>query len=305
MIQWTNSQLATAHSLSTCHFPLSTEVVPPLPAEFAEPFARAGARLGRFASRVSYFPEVTSTSDLAADLAARGAPEGTTVVADVQTAGRGRRGRAWFSPPGAGIYASIVLRPQADRTAGLPIATLTAAMTLAAGVAVADAIRATTGLPVTLKWPNDVVVEEPPPAQGRRRKLAGILTEGSAAGSALQYAILGFGVNVRTASLPAQLRASVTSLEAELGRPIDRGVLLTHALVALEERYAALLEGRIDAILTRWRDLSPSSRGARVRWQAAGRSVEGVTDGIDGAGALLVRAADRVERIVAGEVQWL
>jgi BirA family biotin operon repressor/biotin-[acetyl-CoA-carboxylase] ligase len=178
-------------------------------------------------------------------------------------------------------------------------------VTLAAGVAVADAIRETTGLPVTLKWPNDVVVEQPPPATPRRRKLAGILTEGSAAGSDLQYAVLGFGINVRPANLPPDLRASVTSIEAELGRAIDRGVLLAHALAALEERYGALLDGRIDAILTRWRELSPASRGARVRWPSAGGTLEGVTNGIDDSGALLVRVDAVTHRIIAGEVEWL
>jgi BirA family biotin operon repressor/biotin-[acetyl-CoA-carboxylase] ligase len=239
----------------------------PLPDEFAEPLARAGARLGRFASRISYIPEATSTSDIAADLASRGAPEGTTILADAQSAGRGRRGRSWFSPPGAGLYTSVILRPQRAQGERLPIAAVTAAMTLAAGVAVAEAIRHTTGLPVTLKWPNDVVVEDPPPAATRRRKLAGILTEGSAAGSELQYAILGFGINVRPMTLPADLRATVTSIESELGRAIDRGTLFAESLAALEARYSDLLDGRIDAILTRWRELSP---------QAAARTCAGV-----------------------------
>ena len=272
-----------------------------LPQDLAAPLTRTGSRLGRFASRVSYFAELTSTNDVAAELASRGAPEGTTIVADSQTAGRGRRGRAWFSPPGAGLYTSVVLRPR-GHTERLPLA-VTSALTLAAGVALTAAIRETTGLHVTLKWPNDVVVEERAPA--RRRKLAGILTEGSTAGHDLQYAIVGFGINVKSASLPPDLRPLATSIEAELGRPVERGVVLAASLAALDAQYTALLDGRIDAILSRWRELAPASCGARVRWQSAAGTLEGVTNGIDDSGALLVRVGSASERVISGELEWL
>src|SRR5207253_921772 len=122
-----------------------------------------------------------------------GAPDGTAVVASSQTAGRGRFGRQWYSPPGAGLYVSIVCR----NAAAAPL------LTLAGGVAVADGIRAATGLPVCIKWPNDVVVESGSPA--RRRKLAGILAEASSGADGVQHVILGFGINLRSAAYPQAL----------------------------------------------------------------------------------------------------
>src|SRR5690606_6342284 len=140
-----------------------------------------------------------STNDEAARLAAAGATQGTTVVAAAQTAGRGRLGRAWFSPPGAGLYASVVIRD--PRAAPL--------LTLAAGVAIAEGIRAAAGLPVEIKWPNDLVVDA---GLGRRRKLAGILTEGSSGVDGLQFVIVGFGVNLLPAAYPADIADRATSL---------------------------------------------------------------------------------------------
>ena len=137
-------------------------------------------------------PAVTSsTNDVAQALAEGGAPQGAVAVAFAQTAGRGRQGREWFSPPGAGIYMSVVVRSPA----------VAPMLTLAGGVAVAEGIRRATGLPVLIKWPNDVVVEDAH-APGRRRKLAGILAEGSTGQSGLQHVVLGIGINVRPADYP-------------------------------------------------------------------------------------------------------
>src|SRR5204863_8161954 len=130
--------------------------------------------------------------------------EGTTVAADAQTAGRGRLGRVWFSPPGAGLYVSIVLRPPGDlSTRSNPSAFLT----LASGVAIAEAVRTATGLPAEIKWPNDVVIG--------RRKLGGILAEAAAQGDRLQHVIVGFGVNLQNTSFPVELADRATSIEAE------------------------------------------------------------------------------------------
>src|SRR5215216_5696293 len=123
----------------------------PLPPDLGEALTRLAPRLGIFASRLLFYPEITSTNDVAASLAEDGAEEGSVVVADAQTAGRGRLGRSWVSPAGAGIYASVILRPDAQ------VAPL---LTMAAGVAIADAIEAATGLAPHLKWPNDVVIDE-------------------------------------------------------------------------------------------------------------------------------------------------
>src|SRR5690242_19863216 len=183
-----------------------------VPDELAPALAAAAGRLGPFEARIRFMPSVGSTNDVAAALAQAGAGEGTTIVAEHQTAGRGRRGRTWFSPPGAGLYVSVVLRP-GDSDSLTPAVTL---LTLAAGVALAEGVRAATGLPVGIKWPNDLVVE--------RRKLAGILAEavGSPGVSAI---ILGFGINIRPAAYPPEIASRATSLESELGRPVERGLV--------------------------------------------------------------------------------
>ena len=263
----------------------STEAPPP---EFAEAVAGAAPRLGVFGRCIHYFPTIGSTNDAAADLATSGAAEGTVVVADAQTAGRGRRGRTWFSPAGAGLYISTILAPAraSDATRARMITTL------AAGVAIVEGIAEATGLRADLKWPNDLFVA--------RRKLAGVLAEG--VGDAV---VLGYGINVGPAAYPPELSARVTSLESELGRLVDRPRVFAETLAALAARYDDLLAGRFDAILDAWRALAPMSRGARVSWTTPAGLQTGITAGIDSDGALLARVADRLERIVAGEVTWL
>jgi BirA family biotin operon repressor/biotin-[acetyl-CoA-carboxylase] ligase len=210
-----------------------------------------------------------------------------------QTAGRGRQGREWFSPPGAGIYMSLIVRSRA----------VAPMLTLAGGVAVADGIRRATGLPVLIKWPNDVVVEDER-APGRRRKLAGLLAEGSTGQAGLQYVVLGIGINVRPADYPAALAASVTSLEHELGRAVDAGLVVSEILVALNEQASALEAGHAAQMLSRWRALAPGASGRAVSWNDQGLALRGVTAGIDQQGALLIRVGDDVRRIIAGEVTW-
>jgi len=277
------------------------EAVAP-PADIAEALEASRNRRGRFGTPLYYFPSIGSTNDLAARLAAGGAPEGTTVAAEAQTSGRGRLGRTWFSPQGAGLYVSIVFRPDAGaRAAGIDTPPagpgLPAALTLASGVALADAVSETTGLRAEIKWPNDLVVE--------RRKLAGILAEASAQGSELDYVILGFGVNVRPVTYPPEVAGRATSIEAELGRPVDRGLLLAKALENLAACREALRGGDIAGVLARWRRLSPGAVGARVEWRTPAGPVTGRTAGLDDDGALLVERDGRIERVIAGEVIWL
>jgi BirA family biotin operon repressor/biotin-[acetyl-CoA-carboxylase] ligase len=267
-----------------------------LPDDVAAALARArgGNRLGRLGSPFLYFPTVASTNDVAVALSAQGECEGAVVTADEQTAGRGRRGRSWFSPAGSGLYVSVVLTPGRARLDPTRAATL---LTLAAGVALAEAVSAATGLTVDLKWPNDLHVE--------RRKLAGILAEAVGAEPSDGAIVLGYGINVAPAAYPPELADRATSLETELGRSVDRAALLVETLAALARRYDDLLEGRFDAILDAWRARAPASVGARIQWTDASGRQSGVTAGIDEHGRLLVRSGDRVERIVAGEVSWI
>ena len=230
--------------------------------------------------------------DVAAAAVHAGAAEGVVIVADEQTAGRGRRGRTWSSPAGAGLYVSFVFRPRHDDATGVHVLSL---MTLAAGVALHEAIARATGLQAELKWPNDVMVG--------RRKLAGVLAEGLAIGTAEQAVVLGLGINVRRSSHPPAIAERATSLENELGRRIDREPLLDEVLRSIPAWYGRLRSHDAGDILRAWRAVSPSAVGATVEWNE-GRA-RGVTAGIDTAGALLVQAGDRIERIISGELRWL
>jgi BirA family biotin operon repressor/biotin-[acetyl-CoA-carboxylase] ligase len=261
-----------------------------IPAALGEAIARARPRLGRLASTLLYYPTIGSTNDIAlACSASAERPDGLVVVADEQTAGRGRRGHHWFSPAGSGLYVSVVLAPA---TARVDPSRATMLLTLAAGVALAEGIDAATGLSVSLKWPNDLFVS--------RRKLAGILAEGTEG-----VVVVGYGINVASAAFPPELGDRATSLESELGRAVDRHHVLVETLAALSRRYEDLLDGRFDAILDAWRRHAPAASGARVAWTTRDGPQSGMTAGIDDHGALLVQVGDRVERIVSGEVTWL
>lgn len=265
-----------------------------MPAELAEALDACRDRLGSTARRVVFFESIGSTNDVAASLAAEGVDEGTVVIADAQTAGRGRRGRTWFSPPGAGLYVSVVLVPSRASVPERAVSLLT----IAAGVALAESVERVTGLAAAIKWPNDLIVE--------RRKLAGILAEGVAQPNAhgLRAVVLGYGINVGAAAFPPDLADRVTALESELGRTIDRPMLCAESLASLTARYHDLHEGRFDAILDAWRGRAYGSRGAKVEWDSIDGVRTGVTEGIDDMGALLVRSEHGLERIVAGEVRW-
>ena len=263
-----------------------------LPAEFAEAFDRARGRLDPLASAILFFQTVESTNDVALTLAARSDHHGAIVLADEQTAGRGRRGRAWFSPPGSGLYVSVILSP---RRARIDPARATVLLTVMAGIALAEGVEGATALRADIKWPNDLYVQ--------RRKLAGILAE--AAGANPDYVVLGYGINVAAAAYPPELAVRATSIETECGRRADRAALCVETIAALARRYAELLDGRFDAILDAWRARSPGVRGARVTWQSPAGPRAGVTAGIDEGGALLVDVGGRIERIVGGEVTWI
>lgn len=264
--------------------------VDPRIADLARAIDAEGDRLGPFRQRIRLLREVGSTNDVAAALAEAGAPEGTTVVADAQTAGRGRRGRRWFSPPGAGLYLSAICRP--------PDLEL---LPLLAAVAVAEGVDEATGVVPEIKWPNDLVVRD----GAVRRKLAGILAESSGTGAALPYVVLGIGINVRRSAYPPDVAARAVSLEELTGTAVDRGRLLVAVLAALARwRTAVRLHG--GALLrARWRDLAPTSEGAPVEIDQADGRRRGVTAGIDPDGALLVRIGSTIERVVSAEVTWL
>jgi BirA family biotin operon repressor/biotin-[acetyl-CoA-carboxylase] ligase len=248
-------------------------------------------RFGRLGSSLRFIEATGSTNDVALSHVASVGPdqaEGFIVVADAQTAGRGRRGHSWFSPPGSGLYVSVVLTPARARDPRRA----TLLLPIAAGVAIAEAIDASTGLAVRLKWPNDLQIAG--------RKVGGILAEGTSERDAISSVVLGYGVNVGIGACPPDLVDRATSLARELGRDVDRRHVLIETLTTLGRRYDDLLAGRFDAILDAWRRRAPAVLGARVTTSGG----SGTTAGIDEDGALLVRMGDRLERIIGGEVEW-
>ena len=258
-----------------------------IPDDIGEGLARAAARLGPFAHHLSWHEQVASTNDIAIAAAGQGAPEGFVVAANAQSSGRGRLGRSWASPPGAGLYVSAVLRPAPQV---LPL------ITIAAGVAVADGIEAATGLRPGVKWPNDVYAGS--------RKLAGILAEAgsSAAG---EHVVVGFGINLRPAAYPPEVAARATSVEAELGRSVDRGLVLAECLVALSMRYELLQRGGGDVVISAWRARAAAHMGRPVEWDVDRGTRRGIAHDVDAHGALLVRVEDQIVRVISGEVRWL
>lgn len=238
---------------------------------------------------VHHFESCGSTQAVARRLAEEGAAHGTLVVAEEQTAARGRLQREYCSPRG-GLWCTLILRGPLP-TARAPLAGL------AAGIAVAEAVTAETGLQAAVKWPNDVNVAG--------RKVAGILTELAAEEQAVQYLLVGTGVNVNVdpATFAPGLESIAGSLAALAGRPVDRAGLLRRYLLRMEALYAEICAGRPETVLDAWRAL-PNSIGKQIRTTAAGEGVsEGLATGIDDDGALLLRRADGVTvRLLAGDV---
>jgi BirA family transcriptional regulator, biotin operon repressor / biotin---[acetyl-CoA-carboxylase] ligase len=265
----------------------------PAPPDVLAAFQAATARAASLRLDLRWYPTVTSTMDVAEEAAQAGAPEGLVVVAEEQTRGRGRRGRAWSSPSGAGVYLTFVLRPPLEPTGGPTLALIT----LAAGVAARDAIGRASEFWPELKWPNDLMVG--------RRKLAGILAEGIGLGRPEQTVLVGLGVNILAVAHPGEIAARATSLETELGKPVDRSRVLEELFVAIPQAYEALRRGNADDILRAWRQASPSAEGAVVRWRVPDGPRHGTTAGIDASGALLVTTGRGTERIVGGELEWI
>jgi BirA family biotin operon repressor/biotin-[acetyl-CoA-carboxylase] ligase len=234
---------------------------------------------------------VPSTNELAFRLAADGAEHGEVVVAEQQTAGKGRRGRAWVSPPGLNLYFSAILRPELPPYRAPEL-------TLVAAVALAETLREAGG-DARIKWPNDV--------QLGGLKVAGILTELSANPDAVNFVVLGIGVNLNAQPehFPEELRATATSLSMACGRRIPRALFAANLWTRLEEWLDLYLETGFDAVRQRWKELS-STLGQGVLVRTDGRELRGVAVDIDAAGALLVQVdGGQVERVLAGDVEQL
>jgi BirA family biotin operon repressor/biotin-[acetyl-CoA-carboxylase] ligase len=239
----------------------------------------------------SHFTTIGSTNTEAKRLAEKGHPEGTLVVAEEQTAGKGRKGRDWISPKQTGIYATLILRPT------LPIED-TPLLTLMTAVATCEAIIAATGITPTIKWPNDILVNG--------KKVAGILTEVSSEVDRVEFALIGFGLNVNTSKreLPKRALFPATSLSAETGNHHPRALLLACWLDRMEREYRQLQAGERTPLLEHWKSLT-DIMGRRVVIDRVHDTVQGTVFDIDSDGALRVKAPNGESlRVLSGDVRF-
>lgn len=243
---------------------------------------------GEIGRRIVHYFRIDSTNTVALRMAAAGAAEGTVILAEEQTAGRGRLGRTWYSEKSSGIYASIILKPNLT-PAVAPV------LTLMAGVAAQAAIARTTGLNPDIRWPNDLLLNG--------KKLCGILTEMSAEVDRIHAVVIGIGINVNHREIPEELRLIATSLRLEGGKVYSRLQILVALLREIEHHYHILRDDGPAAIISRWTAASSYARGKRIRVAAGGTHFEAVTVGLEPHGALRVRHDDgREESLVAAEI---
>jgi len=247
---------------------------------------KKGLRTELFGQNIVGCFSLSSTNEVLKELAAQGAPEGTLVIADEQTAGKGRLGRKWLAPPGTSLLLSLLFRPDfAPRQAQR--------LTMICSLAIAEAIEGLTGVPVGLKWPNDIFI--------RGHKAGGILTEAGTTGGRLDYVVVGMGLNINLdiSTLP-ELRGMATSLSQELGREVSRLELLWRILEGIEARYKSLKSGK-----------SPHGEwaarlinlGCQVQVTTPDEVLVGWAEGVDADGALILRTPDgQRERVLAGDV---
>lgn len=239
---------------------------------------------------VHAFQQVNSTNDVAYEMALHGAPEGTVVVAESQTRGRGRLSRSWVSPFGKNLYLSLILRPS------MPAA-VAPVMTYAGALATAEAIEKTYSLHVELKWPNDVLVGG--------KKLAGLLNEVKAETDRLDFIVLGFGVNLNMdpETLPPDLWGKATSVMREVGHRVSRIEFARSLLETIEGWYETFLVHGPARIIEKWESMA-SLRGRFLEVRSFGRVWRGVAEGLDQDGALVLRSREgEAMRIVAGDLR--
>jgi BirA family biotin operon repressor/biotin-[acetyl-CoA-carboxylase] ligase len=244
-----------------------------------------------FTQRVQYVPVLGSTNSRAKELAKQGEPEGSLVITEKQTKGRGRRGRTWHSPLGVNILFSVLFRPPFSTDRVFSITMLTA-------VSLVEALRETTGLTTSIKWPNDIYCNG--------RKMAGILTEFSADTRTIEYVVVGIGINANwDLRTRPELQGIATSLMNEVGHSVSRAHILSGILEALENNYRLLLNGEDALIRDRWTSHSMVV-GKEVMIDPEGAPRKAKVTGIDRNGALLIEEeGGRASSVVCGDIQVL
>ncbi|MGB8216921.1 MAG: biotin--[acetyl-CoA-carboxylase] ligase [Candidatus Methanoperedens sp.] len=250
---------------------------------------RAGLKTNIIGKNIQYFKETESTNIIAREMAGS-VEEGTVVIAESQTGGRGRLGRKWLSPEG-GIWLSIILKPGIQPLYAPRI-------TLMAGVSAAKTIRSL-GIPAKIKWPNDILING--------KKVCGILTEIEAEIDMIEYCVVGIGIdaNVDTESFPEEIRDSSTSLKKELGREINRVDFVQKLLSEFDALYLKFRKDEFPSILDEWRNMS-ATIGEWVKITTQSRTIYGEAIGVDNEGALILETDEgKLEKIVAGNCEHL
>jgi BirA family transcriptional regulator, biotin operon repressor / biotin---[acetyl-CoA-carboxylase] ligase len=246
-----------------------------------------------FDSHLRHFYKIGSTNTTAMNAAAEGSPEGSVFLAEEQTAGRGRGAHTWESARSAGIYCSVVLRPALPPSEVL-------VMALVAGLAVHEAIhQIDVRVNIDLKWPNDMLIGS--------KKVCGILTEMTAEATRVRHIVVGIGINVNQTGFPKEIEDEATSLRLSTGKEWSRVELTAALLKSLDREYRELVRNR-DArlsILRRFAEQSSWVRGKQVRVQENGSTIEGVTEGLDERGFLLVRTGQGLQTVLSGTVRAL
>lgn len=255
-----------------------------------------------FGRELHFYQKIGSTHLIALELGRKGAPEGTVVVADAQTAGMGRGGTTWFSPPGVNVYLSTLLRPPT------PVREVTL-LTLAGAIATAETMRKEGAL-AFIKWPNDILITRGPGPSFIEAKAAGILAEADFREEHIDHVVLGIGVNLNTTRAMleeglGEFAGGATSLKEALSREVDRAQFTAALLLELETWYRRYLEEGRYAILKAWLERS-RMMGRRVLVRVDGRTLPGIVWGLDDYGYLLLRRDEGpVETIATGEVRFL
>jgi len=256
---------------------------------------------GDFGKEIIFHESIDSTNALAMELAERGLPHGTVVIADRQTKGKGRLGRIWFSPPKGNVYMSVIVRPELEPKD----ATL---LTIMSAVSCARAMKNSTGLDVKIKWPNDLMLSE--------RKIGGILTEMKSDQDRIIFAVIGVGINVnaRLDAFPPEVRAIATSVIEELGgkkdtREASRTRIIAGILKELEQWFKIMMTGGRKQLINEWKKLS-STLGKKVKVVSGQDTFSGIAENIDDAGMLILKLSSAsgggaLKRISAGDVTML
>lgn len=253
--------------------------------------ALTGTILGR--DLIEIHDVIDSTNKRAGELALAGAAEGSLVIAETQTAGKGRLGRVWHSPAGKNIYVSIILRPNLDPNR-------VSLLTLAAGLSGSNAIAKQLGIRPAVKWPNDLLIDG--------KKICGILSELEMKQARVSHVIIGVGINVNMDEddFPPEISGLGTSLKIAVGQKLDRAKILSGFLDELEKNYFELSRGNTDGMLDQYRRVC-LTLGQTVSFQKKDLLIEGIAEDIDRTGELLVKdhSTGRTHRVTAGDVNLL